>query len=43
MDDLVAVYDKFEKKEDGMQKVFVQTRFSDPACPGSPALRRFTK
>lgn len=43
MDDLAVVYDKFEKKEDGMQKVFVQTKFSDPPCSGSPALKRFTK
>ena len=41
IEDLVAVYDKFEKKEDGMQKVFVQTKFSAPAAPGSPALKRF--
>jgi threonine dehydrogenase-like Zn-dependent dehydrogenase len=43
IDDLDVVYDKFEKKEDGMQKVFVQTKFSDPPCPGSPELKRFTK
>ncbi|KAG0653094.1 Glutathione-dependent formaldehyde dehydrogenase [Hyphodiscus hymeniophilus] len=41
VDDLATVYDKFEKKEDGMQKVFVQTKFSDPPCAGSPALKRF--
>ena len=43
IDDLAVVYDKFEKKEDGMQKVFVQTKFSDPPCPGSPELKRFMK
>ena len=43
IDDLAAVYDKFERKEDGMQKVFVQTKFSDPPCAGSPALKRFEK
>ena len=42
LDDMVAVYDKFEKKEDGMQKVFVQTKFSAPQAPRSPALKRFT-
>lgn len=42
IEDLVAVYDKFEKKEDGMQKVFVQTKFSAPPAPGSPALKRFS-
>ena len=43
IDDLAVVYDKFEKKEDGMQKVFVQTKFSDPPCPGSLELKRFMK
>jgi threonine dehydrogenase-like Zn-dependent dehydrogenase len=43
IDDLDTVYGMFERKEDGMQKVFVQTKFSDPPCAGSPALKRFTK
>ena len=41
IDDLADVYYAFEKKEDGMQKVFVQTRFSDKPAPGSPELKRF--
>lgn len=41
MEDLAKVYYKFEKKEDGMQKVFVQTRFSAPPCAGSPALTEY--
>ncbi|KXT08358.1 hypothetical protein AC579_9939 [Pseudocercospora musae] len=41
MEDLDKVYYKFEKKEDGMQKVFVETRFSQAACEGSPALTRY--
>lgn len=39
--DIDKVYYKFEAKEDGMQKVFVQTRFSAPPCAGSPELTRF--
>jgi len=39
--DLEKVYEKFEKKEDGMQKVFVQTKFSFPALAGSPSLTRY--
>jgi len=39
--ELDIVYDKFEKREDGMQKVFVQTKFSAPACAGSPALKKY--
>jgi hypothetical protein len=41
IEDLAAIYDKFEK-DDGMQKVFVQTKFSAPPAPGTPALKRFT-
>lgn len=38
IDDLETVYKKFEAKADGMQKVYVETRFSAPAAAGSPAL-----
>jgi threonine dehydrogenase-like Zn-dependent dehydrogenase len=41
VDDLATVYDKFEKKEDGMQKVFVETRFSQPPAKGSPELTKY--
>lgn len=41
IDDLETVYSKFEKKEDGMQKVFVETKFSQPAATGSPQLTRY--
>lgn len=43
LDELDDVYYKFEKKEDGMQKVFVETKFSAPAAPGSPALTLYRK
>ncbi|KAE9371357.1 GroES-like protein [Stipitochalara longipes BDJ] len=43
MDELDTVYYKFEKKEDGMQKVFVETKFSAPPCAGSPSLTRYNK
>jgi len=42
MEDMAGVYYAFDKKEDGMQKVFCETKFSQPACAGSPALKRFT-
>lgn len=38
LEELDKVYYKFGKKEDGMQKVFVQTRFSAPPAEGSPQL-----
>lgn len=41
LEDLDKVYYKFENKEDGMQKVFVETKFSQPAASGSPSLTRF--
>jgi len=43
MDELAKVYYKFEKKEDGMQKVFVETKFSAPPAAGSPSLTRYNK
>ncbi|KAJ9646468.1 hypothetical protein H2201_001426 [Coniosporium apollinis] len=41
IDDMDKVYYKFEKKEDGMQKVFVETKFSFPPAPGTPQLTRY--
>jgi len=38
MEDLDKVYYKFDAKEDAMQKVFVQTKFSLPRAPGTPEL-----
>ncbi|PVH82146.1 GroES-like protein [Cadophora sp. DSE1049] len=43
LDELDDVYYKFEKKEDGMQKVFVQTKFSAPPAAGSPSLTTYKK
>ena len=36
MEEMDLVYQKFNAREDNMQKVFVQTKFSDPPCPGAP-------
>lgn len=41
LEDLDKVYYKFENKEDGMQKVFVETRFSAPASQASPSLTKY--
>ncbi|KAI1372619.1 GroES-like protein [Hypoxylon crocopeplum] len=41
VEDLDKVYAKFDKREDSMQKVFVETKFSLPACEGSPKLTRY--
>lgn len=41
VDQLDKVYYKFEAKADGMQKVYVETKFSAPPCEGSPALTTY--
>lgn len=41
LEELDKVYYKFEAKEDGMQKVFVETKFSQPAAKGSPSLTTY--
>lgn len=38
LEELDEVYYRFEKKEDRMQKVFVETKFSGPVTEGSPSL-----
>ncbi|KAF2868796.1 chaperonin 10-like protein [Massariosphaeria phaeospora] len=41
LEELDIVYDKFDKKEDRMQKVFVETKFSFPVAPGTPSLTTY--
>jgi threonine dehydrogenase-like Zn-dependent dehydrogenase len=41
LEDLDKVYYKFDAKEDAMQKVFVETKFSLPKAPGCPDLTRY--
>ncbi|KAH7020826.1 alcohol dehydrogenase GroES-like domain-containing protein [Microdochium trichocladiopsis] len=41
LEDIDKVYYKFEKREESMQKVFVETKFSPPPCKGSPPLKRY--
>jgi len=41
IEDMAQVYHDFDKKNDGMQKVFCETRFSAPPCAGSPALKKY--
>jgi threonine dehydrogenase-like Zn-dependent dehydrogenase len=38
--DMDKVYHKYDAREKGIQKVFVQTKFSDPPCKGTPELTR---
>lgn len=41
VEELDKVYEKFNAREPGMQKVFVQTKFSDPPCKGAPDLTSY--
>ena len=41
LEELETVYMKYNAREKGMQKVFVQTKFSDPPCPGAPEVTSF--
>ena len=41
LEDLDRVYYAFESRDDSMQKVFVETKFSQPADPGCPPLSRW--
>ncbi|KAI5458962.1 S-glutathione dehydrogenase [Mariannaea sp. PMI_226] len=41
IEDLDKVYAKFEAREDGMQKVFIETKFSFPRDPNSPELTTY--
>jgi threonine dehydrogenase-like Zn-dependent dehydrogenase len=45
MEELDIVYTKFNERaeKDGLQKVFVQTKFSAPPAPGTPALTTYKK
>ena len=38
LDDMEKLYPMFEKRENGIQKVFVATKFSSAPCAGSPEL-----
>lgn len=41
LEDLDKVYYKFRDREDGMQKVFVETKHSFPRAEGSPQLTTY--
>lgn len=43
LDEADLAYQKFDKKEDGIVKLFIETRFSNPPCPGSPELTIWRK
>ncbi|OBT40298.1 hypothetical protein VE00_09654 [Pseudogymnoascus sp. WSF 3629] len=38
LDEMEKVYELFNRRADGMQKIFVETKYSAPPAPGTPAL-----
>ncbi|KIJ23349.1 hypothetical protein M422DRAFT_276091 [Sphaerobolus stellatus SS14] len=40
MEDMAALYSSFDKHQNGVEKVFVQTKFSSPPMQGTPDLSR---
>lgn len=38
LEEIDKAYYKFDERMPGMQKIFVQTKFSAPPTPGSPSL-----
>ena len=42
MEEVDIVYQKYNAREENMQKVFVQTKFSDPPCPGGPQVTSYS-
>ena len=43
IEELAEAYRVFDQKEDKMQKIFVETKFSSPPCPGAPQLGSLLK
>ncbi|KAL1846874.1 hypothetical protein VTK73DRAFT_202 [Phialemonium thermophilum] len=41
LEDLATVYQKFNNRDESMQKVFVETRFSQPRAEGTPDLTKY--
>jgi len=41
LEQMAELYANYDKRMDGLQKVFVETKFSGPPCEGSPALTTF--
>lgn len=40
LEEFPALYDAFDKRVDGVEKVFVETRFSNPPSAGCPKLSK---
>lgn len=38
LEEMEELYNRYDQREQGLQKVYVATKFSAPPAPGSPAL-----
>ena len=43
MEDFAKLYEAFDKREGGVEKVFVETKFSNPPAPGLPTTTRVSE
>ncbi|KAH8119822.1 GroES-like protein [Phellopilus nigrolimitatus] len=43
IDDMAELYEAFDKRQSGVEKVFVETRFSSPPTPGCPSTSRVSE
>lgn len=41
LEELEEVYKRYDAREKGMQKIYVQTKFSLPPAPGTPQLTTY--
>lgn len=41
LEELEEVYKKYDAREQGMQKIYVQTKFSQPPAQGTPELTTY--
>lgn len=41
LEEIEELYYKYDAREEGIQKVYVQTKFSAPPAPGTPQLTVF--
>ena len=43
MEDFAKLYEAFDKREGGVEKVFVENKFSNPPAPGLPTTTRVSE
>jgi threonine dehydrogenase-like Zn-dependent dehydrogenase len=41
LEEMEELYKRYDAREEGIQKVFVQTKFSNPPAEGAPQLTKF--